>query len=68
MTKTKGLKNYLFIKEKYNPMTDQEYIHLKQQQKKRSNKLKERNRNWYMEENGIKERKDEEYTNLMWNE
>ena len=31
-------------------MTDQDYIHLKQQQKKRSNKLKERNRNWYMEE------------------
>ena len=36
-------------------MTDQDYIHLKQQQKKRSNKLKERNRNWYMEENRIKE-------------
>lgn len=49
-------------------MTDQEYIHLKQQQKKRSNKLKERNRNWYMEENEIEERKDEEYTNLMRNE
>ena len=44
-------------------MTDQHYIHLKQQQKKRSNKLKERNRNWYMEENRIKEKKDEEYIN-----
>lgn len=44
-------------------MTDQDYIHLKQQQKKRSNKLKERNRNWYMEENRIKEKKDEEYIN-----
>ena len=42
-------------------MTDQDYIYLKQQQKKRSNKLKERNRNWYMEENGIKEKEDEEY-------
>ena len=42
-------------------MTDQDYIHLKQQQKKRSNKLKKRNRNWYMKENGIKEKKDEEY-------
>ena len=41
-------------------MTDQDYIHLKQQQKKRSSKLKERNRNWYMEENGIKEKKDED--------
>ena len=40
-------------------MTDQEYIHLKQQQKKRSNKLKKRNRNWYKGENGIKEKKDE---------
>ena len=40
-------------------MTDQDYIHLKQQQKKRSNRLKERNRNWYMEENGIKEKEDE---------
>ena len=44
-------------------MTDQDYIHLKQQQKKRSNKLKERNRNWHMEENRIKEKKDEEYIN-----
>ena len=44
-------------------MTDQDYIYLKQQQKKRSNKLKERNRNWYMEENRIKEKKDEEYIN-----
>ena len=44
-------------------MTDQDYIHLKQQQKKRSNKLKKRNRNWYMEENRIKEKKDEEYIN-----
>ena len=41
-------------------MTDQDYIHLKQQQKKRSNKLKKRNRNRYMEENGIKEKKDED--------
>ena len=40
-------------------MTDQDYIHLKQQQKKRSNKLKGRNRNWYMEENRIKEKEDE---------
>ena len=39
-------------------MTDQDYIYLKQQQKKRSNKLKERNRNWYMEENRIKEKKE----------
>ena len=61
MIKTKEQKNYLFIKEKYNPMTDQEYIHLKRKQKKRSRKLKKRNRNWYMEENGIKERKDEKY-------
>ena len=44
-------------------MTDQDYIHLKQQQKKHSNKLKERNRNWYMEENRIKEKEDEEYIN-----
>jgi hypothetical protein len=58
----------LNIKEKYNPMTDQEYIHLKQQQKKRSKKLKKDREHWYMEENGIKEKKDEEYTNLMWNE
>ena len=39
-------------------MTDQDYIYLKQQQKKHSNKLKERNRNWYMEENEIKEKKE----------
>ena len=49
--KTKGLKNYLFIKEKYNPMTDQEYIHLKQQQKKRSRKLKKDRERWIEEEN-----------------
>jgi hypothetical protein len=49
-------------------MTDQEYIHLKQQQKKRSKKLKKDREHWYMEENGIKEKKDEEYTNLMRNE
>ena len=56
MTKTKGLKNYLYIKEKYNPMTDQEYIHLKQQQKKRSRKLKKDKERWIEEEdkeNGI---------------
>ena len=43
-------------------MTDQDYIHLKQQQKKRSNKLKERNRNWHMEENNlyIKNKKNKE--------
>ena len=43
-------------------MTDQDYIYLKQQQKKRSNKLKERNRNWYMEENNlyIKNKKNKE--------
>ena len=34
-------------------MTDQDYIYLKQQQKKRSNKLKERNKNRYMEENNL---------------
>jgi len=45
------LKNYLFIKEKYNPMTDQEYIHLKQQQKKRSNKLKKNRERRIEEEN-----------------
>ena len=50
MTKTKGLKNYLYIKEKYNPMTDQEYIHLKQQQKKRSRKLKKDRERWIEEE------------------
>ena len=51
MTKTKGLKNYLFIKEKYNLMTNQEYIHLKQQQKKRSRKLKKDRERWIEEEN-----------------
>ena len=50
MTKTKGLKNYLYIKEKYNPMTDQEYIHLKQQQKKRSRKLKKDRERWIEDE------------------
>jgi len=44
------LKNYLYIKEKYNPMTDQEYIHLKQQQKKRSRKLKKDRERWIEEE------------------
>jgi hypothetical protein len=32
-------------------MTDQEYIHLKQQQKKRSNKLKKDREHWIEEEN-----------------
>lgn len=54
MTKTKGLKNYLYIKEKYNPMTDQEYIHLKQQQKKRSRKLKKDREHWIEVENNIR--------------
>ena len=39
-------------------MTDQDYIRLKQQQKKRSNKLKKNREHWYMEENGIKEKKE----------
>lgn len=54
MTKTKGLKNYLYIKEKYNPMTDQDYIHLKQQQKKRSRKLKKDREHWIEVENNIR--------------
>ena len=32
-------------------MTDQEYIHLKQQQKKRSRKLKKDREHWIEEEN-----------------
>jgi hypothetical protein len=32
-------------------MTDQEYIHLKQQQKKRSKKLKKDREHWIEEEN-----------------
>ena len=59
MTKTKGLKNYLFIKEKYNQMTDQEYIHLKQQQKKRSRKLKKDREHWIEIEYEIKVKEKE---------
>ena len=54
--KTKGLKNYLFIKEKYNQMTNQEYIDLKNRQKKRSKRLKKDRKRWIEEEdkeNGI---------------
>lgn len=35
-------------------MTDQEYIHLKQQQKKRSNKLKKDRERWIEIEYGIR--------------
>ena len=35
-------------------MTDQEYIHLKQQQKKRSNKLKKDREHWTEIEYGIR--------------
>lgn len=35
-------------------MTDQEYIHLKQQQKKRSNKLKKDREHWIEIEYGIR--------------